>query len=72
MKSSSLNMDIACICFNLMHKSRAVSHAIRKLELNTIYDAYSNKSPVVYKQFMRGLRPCLFRGWFGKTFFYDT
>ena len=31
-----------------MHKSRALSYAIRKLELNTINDAYLNESPFKY------------------------
>ena len=31
-----------------MHKSRALSYAIRKLELNTINNAYSNESPFKY------------------------
>ena len=31
-----------------MYKSRALSYAIRKLELNTIYDAHSNESPFKY------------------------
>ena len=42
-------VDIACICLNyLIHKSMALTYAIRKLELNTINDAYSNKSPFKY------------------------
>ena len=31
-----------------MHKGRALSNAIRKLELNTICNAYSNESPFEY------------------------
>ena len=31
-----------------MYKSRALSCAIRQLELNTIYNAYSNESPFKY------------------------
>ena len=48
----------------MIYKSRALNFAFRKLEFDTIYNAYSNKSPFKYYISVLGgvggLRPCLF------------
>ena len=68
----------------MIYKSRALNFAFRKLEFDTIYNAYSNKSPFKYYISILGgvggLRPCLcclFRGGMGgpelgKTCLYNT
>ena len=48
----------------LIYKSRSLNFALRKLEFDTIYNVYSNKSPFKYYISVLGgvggLRPCLF------------
>ena len=65
-----------------IYKGRVLDFAFRKLELDTIYNAYSNESPFKYYISVLGgggsvARPglfCLFRGGaeFGKTCLNNT